>query len=100
MELGHRLKEEGVVQCDSSDKEHKNLDILLGVETAVLIVDNTDTVWPKHLGNLLHCTSFIFFPADVPRMGGKALLASCDPAHDDPDPMLPAAAAVLEDVHR
>lgn len=88
------------MQCDSSDKEHKSLDVLLGVETAVLIVDNTDSVWPKHLSNLLHCTSFVFFPADVPRLARSALLASCHPAHDTPDPMLPAAATVLEDVHR
>lgn len=88
------------VQCDSADKNHKNLDILLGVETAVLVVDNTHTVWPQHLANLLHCTSFVYFPADVPRMGGTALLATCDTSHEQPDPMLPAAAAVLEDVHR
>ncbi|KAK9825241.1 hypothetical protein WJX74_002857 [Apatococcus lobatus] len=96
-----RLFAERIVSaCDSSDKEHKNLDVLLGVETAVLIVDNTDTVWPKHSSNLLHCTSFVFFPADVPRLASSALLAACDPAHDTPDPMLPAAADILEDVHR
>ena len=88
------------MQCDSSDKEHKNLDVLLGVETAVLIVDNTDTVWPKHMENLLHCTSYIYFPADVPHMGGKALLATCDAFEDEPDAMLPAAASMLQDIHR
>ena len=66
----------------------------------MLIVDNTDTVWPQHKENLLHCTSFIYFPADVPRLGGKALLATCSPESDDPDHMLPAAASVLEEVHR
>ncbi|KAK9867298.1 hypothetical protein WJX84_006429 [Apatococcus fuscideae] len=95
-----RLFAERIVSaCDSADKNHKNLDILLGVETAVLVVDNTHTVWPQHLANLLHCTSFVYFPADVPRMGGTALLATCDTSHEQPDPMLPAAAAVLEDVH-
>lgn len=87
------------MQCDSSDKEHKSLDVLLGVETAVLIVDNTESVWPEHTSNLLHCTSFVFFPADVPRLARAALLATCDPEHDPSDPMLPAAASVLEDVH-
>ena len=46
---------------DSTDSRVKDLDIVLGAESAVLIVDDTDRVWPKNLRNLIRVDRYHFF---------------------------------------
>lgn len=41
------------VQGDSTVKHVKDLDVVLGAETAVVILDDTAGVWPSHQQNLL-----------------------------------------------
>ena len=41
------------MQGDSSVKHVKDLDVVLGAEKAVVIMDDTAGVWPSHLQNLL-----------------------------------------------
>ena len=43
----------GSVQGDSTQQHVKSLDVVLGAEMAVLIVDDTAGVWPQHSRNLL-----------------------------------------------
>jgi len=57
------------MQGDSTLKEVKNLDVVLGAETAVVILDDTAGVWPSHQQNLLQVERYIFFPACVRRFG-------------------------------
>ena len=42
-----------LVQGDSTQQHVKSLDVVLGAEMAVLIVDDTAGVWPQHSRNLL-----------------------------------------------
>ena len=44
---------ETYLQGDSTLRHVKDLDVVLGAETAVLILDDTSGVWPLHQRNLL-----------------------------------------------
>jgi RNA polymerase II C-terminal domain phosphatase-like 3/4 len=41
-----------IANSDSTNAHTKDLDIVLGAEPAVLVVDDTDRVWPHNLVNL------------------------------------------------
>ena len=41
------------LQGDSTQRWVKDLDVMLGAESAVLILDDTEGVWPRHAANLL-----------------------------------------------
>ena len=41
-------------QGDSTQRWVKDLDVMLGAESAVLILDDTEGVWPRHAANLVH----------------------------------------------
>ena len=43
----------GASQGDSTQRWVKDLDVMLGAESAVLILDDTEGVWPRHSANLL-----------------------------------------------
>ena len=44
----------GVISSnDSTSRLEKNLDVALVHDRLVLILDDTDQVWPHHLGNLI-----------------------------------------------
>lgn len=61
---------------DSTDSRVKDLDIVLGAESAVLIVDDTDRVWPKNLRNLIRVDRYHFFSqsAEGFRQKGEAVM--------------------------
>ena len=46
---------------ESTNARVKDLDIVLGSERAVLIVDDTDRVWPNNLRNLIRVDRYHFF---------------------------------------
>ena len=46
---------------ESTNARVKDLDIVLGAEPAVLIVDDTDRVWPNNLRNLIRVDRYHFF---------------------------------------
>ena len=45
------------MQGDSTQQHVKSLDVVLGAEMAVLIVDDTAGVWPQHSRNLLQVSA-------------------------------------------
>ena len=45
---------------DSTSAHTKDLDIVLGAEPAVLIVDDTDRVWPNNAANLIRVDRYHF----------------------------------------
>lgn len=47
-------------QGDSTHTHVKDLDVVLGDVTAVLIVDDTPGVWPKHARNLVQVHLCLF----------------------------------------
>ncbi|KAK9806049.1 hypothetical protein WJX73_008855 [Symbiochloris irregularis] len=75
-----------ISQGDSTHIHVKDLDVVLGDDTAVLIVDDTPGVWPNHARNLIQAERYIYFPADAVRWETvqRALLErGCDESADD-----------------
>ena len=46
-----------ILQGDSTQRWVKDLDVMLGAESAVLILDDTEGVWPRHAANLVHVSA-------------------------------------------
>lgn len=90
----------GSVQRDSTQKHVKNLDVVLGADTSVLILDDTEGVWPQHVANLIQVDRYIFFPACATRFGRshKCLLEKGQDEDADKG-MLSTALRVLQQVH-
>lgn len=61
---------------DSTQRYVKDLDVVLGRERVVLILDDTEGVWPRHRDNLVQIERYLYFPADAGRFGfrGQSLL--------------------------
>ena len=88
------------LQRDSTQKHVKNLDVVLGADTSVLILDDTEGVWPQHSANLIQVDRYIFFPACATRFGRshKCLLEKGKDEDADTG-MLSTALRVLKQVH-
>jgi RNA polymerase II C-terminal domain phosphatase-like 3/4 len=50
-----------ISQGDSTHRHQKNLDVVLGAESAVVILDDTENVWPRHRSNLIVMERYHFF---------------------------------------
>lgn len=61
---------------DSTQRYVKDLDVVLGRERVVLVLDDTEGVWPRHRDNLVQVERYLYFPADAGRFGfrGQSLL--------------------------
>lgn len=57
---------------DSTTSHAKQLDVVLGVDHMVLVIDDTDTVWPNNKANLMQIARYLFFPHDAVRYSGSA----------------------------
>ena len=89
-----------MLQGDSTQRHVKNLDVVLGADTAVLILDDTEGVWPAHTANLIQVDRYIFFPACVTRFqrSHKSLL-ELEKDEEAQKGMLRKALKVLQHVH-
>ncbi len=47
--------------------------MVLGRERAVLVLDDTEGVWPRHRDNLVQIERYLYFPADAARFGYKCV---------------------------
>ncbi|XP_028793920.1 RNA polymerase II C-terminal domain phosphatase-like 4 isoform X2 [Neltuma alba] len=54
---------------DGTQKHQKGLDIVLGQETAVLILDDTENAWMKHKDNLILMERYHFFASSCRQFG-------------------------------
>ena len=74
----------GSVQGDSTQQHVKSLDVVLGAEMAVLIVDDTAGVWPQHSRNLLQVSASNSIAASrspqAPEAHGSHRSPSCPPS--------------------
>ncbi|KAL9229362.1 hypothetical protein vseg_004837 [Gypsophila vaccaria] len=50
-----------ISQADCTQRHQKGLDVILGQESAVLILDDTEAVWQKHRDNLILMERYHFF---------------------------------------
>lgn len=47
--------------------------MVLGRERAVLVLDDTEGVWPRHRDNLVQIERYLYFPADAARFGYRCV---------------------------
>eukprot|EP00897_Mesotaenium_endlicherianum_P005564 jgi/Mesen1/5035/ME000025S04437 len=61
---------------DSTRRGTKDLDVVLGTESAVVILDDTEEVWPRHRANLILVERYHFFRSSRRQFGlqGPALV--------------------------
>ena len=73
---------------------------MLGADTSILILDDTEGVWPQHAANLIQVDRYIFFPACATRFGRshKCLLETGQDEDADKG-MLSTSLRVLKQVH-
>eukprot|EP00898_Chlorokybus_atmophyticus_P005334 jgi/Chlat1/5801/Chrsp4S06276 len=86
---------------DSTSRTQKDLDIVLGADTAVLILDDTVHVWPKHRANLVVLERYHYFPGSRRQFGlpGSSMFESG--LDEDPHKgMLASILDVLCNVHQ
>ncbi|XP_031490042.1 RNA polymerase II C-terminal domain phosphatase-like 3 isoform X2 [Nymphaea colorata] len=85
---------------DERIPKSKDLDGVLGMESAVLIIDDSVKVWPHHRHNLILVERYTFFPCSRRQFGlfGPSLL---EIDHDErpEDGTLASALAVIERIH-
>ncbi|XP_047983776.1 RNA polymerase II C-terminal domain phosphatase-like 4 [Salvia hispanica] len=77
---------------DSTQENRKSLDIVLGRESAVLIVDDTKRVWENNLENLIWIDEYEFFTSDY----GESLFQR---KTDEKERVLANVLKVLQQVH-
>ncbi|CAO2826015.1 unnamed protein product [Amaranthus hypochondriacus] len=58
-----------ISQADCTQRHQKGLDVVLGVESAVLILDDTEAVWQKHKDNLILMERYHYFSSSCRQFG-------------------------------
>ncbi|KAL8465076.1 hypothetical protein ACS0TY_034536 [Phlomoides rotata] len=58
-----------IAQGDCTQRHQKGLDVVLGQESAVLILDDTEAVWGKHKENLILMERYHFFASSCKHFG-------------------------------
>ncbi|XP_027921903.1 RNA polymerase II C-terminal domain phosphatase-like 4 isoform X3 [Vigna unguiculata] len=85
---------------DGTQKHQKGLDVVLGQESAVLILDDTEHAWMKHKDNLILMERYHFFASSCRQFGFNCKsLAELGNDEDETDGALAKILKVLKQVH-
>ncbi|CAI0542410.1 unnamed protein product [Linum tenue] len=85
---------------DGAQRHQKSLDMVLGDESAVLILDDTEHVWPSHRDNLILMERYHFFASSCQQFGfGCHSLSQLKSDESEPEGALAAVLSVLRRVH-
>ncbi|XP_027939609.1 RNA polymerase II C-terminal domain phosphatase-like 4 isoform X1 [Vigna unguiculata] len=85
---------------DGTQKHQKGLDVVLGQESAVLILDDTEHAWVKHKDNLILMERYHFFASSCRQFGFNCKsLAELRNDEDETDGALAKILKVLKQVH-
>ncbi|XP_027333663.1 RNA polymerase II C-terminal domain phosphatase-like 4 isoform X3 [Abrus precatorius] len=85
---------------DGTQKHQKGLDVVLGQESAVLILDDTEHAWMKHKDNLILMERYHFFASSCRQFGFNCKsLAELKSDENETDGALAKILKVLERVH-
>ncbi|KAJ4709231.1 RNA polymerase II C-terminal domain phosphatase-like [Melia azedarach] len=80
--------------------DHKGLDVVLGQESAVLILDDTESVWAKHKDNLILMERYHFFASSCRQFGYNCKsLSELKSDESEPDAALASVPKVLKRIH-
>ncbi|XP_057969776.1 RNA polymerase II C-terminal domain phosphatase-like 4 isoform X2 [Malania oleifera] len=89
-----------ISQADSTQRHQKGLDVVLGQESAVLILDDTEHVWQKHKDNLLLMDRYHFFASSCRQFGSNfRSLSEMNSDESETDGALATVLKVLKRVH-
>ncbi|CAL1358777.1 unnamed protein product [Linum trigynum] len=85
---------------DGAQRHQKSLDMVLGEESAVLILDDTENVWPSHRDNLILMERYHFFASSCRQFGfGCNSLSQLKSDESEHEGALAAVLNVLRRVH-
>ncbi|KAL4654354.1 hypothetical protein ACB092_01G372300 [Castanea dentata] len=86
---------------DGTQKHQKGLDIVLGQESAVLILDDTEHAWTKHKENLILMERYLFFASSCRQFGFNCKsLSELKSDESDTDGALATVLEVLKQIHK
>lgn len=89
-----------IAQSDSTCRHQKGLDVVLGQESAVLILDDTEVVWGKHRENLILMDRYHFFTSSCRQFGLKCKsLSELKSDENEADGALASVLKVLQRIH-
>ncbi|XP_057415505.1 RNA polymerase II C-terminal domain phosphatase-like 4 isoform X2 [Lotus japonicus] len=66
---GEYFNDKVISRYDGTQKHQKGLDVVLGPESAILILDDTHRVWTKHQDNLIMIKRYHYFASDLKHFG-------------------------------
>lgn len=85
---------------DADSTMMKDLDVLLGSDDMMVILDDTVGVWPKHKANVIQMKRYLYFPADGKKFGCAGTSYMEVGGDEDPDHgALMCALHVLDQAH-
>ncbi|XP_044464896.1 RNA polymerase II C-terminal domain phosphatase-like 4 isoform X3 [Mangifera indica] len=85
---------------DGTQRHQKGLDVVLGQESAVLILDDTENAWAKHKDNLILMERYHFFASSCHQFGYNCKsLSELKSDESEPDGALASVLQVLKRVH-
>ncbi|XP_074562651.1 RNA polymerase II C-terminal domain phosphatase-like 4 [Curcuma longa] len=61
-----------ITQADCTQRHQKGLDVILGAESLVVILDDTEAVWHRHKDNLIQMERYHFFASSCRQFGFNA----------------------------
>ncbi|CAN8301462.1 unnamed protein product [Cochlearia groenlandica] len=85
---------------DGTVKHQKSLDVVLGQESSVLILDDTENAWPSHKDNLIVIERYHFFASSCKQFDHKyQSLSQLKSDESEPDGLLATILKVLKQTH-
>ncbi|KAM7484224.1 hypothetical protein LguiA_000233 [Lonicera macranthoides] len=89
-----------IAQGDCTQRHQKGLDVVLGQESAVLILDDTEPVWVKHKENLILMERYHFFASSCRQFGFSCQsLSQLKSDESEADGALATVLEVLKRIH-
>lgn len=97
---GALFKERVISMNDSTDARSKDIDVILGNENQIAIVDDTPSIWKKHRNNVVCIERYHYFAASRRIYGpaGPSLLMSNTDEKIEESPLMNAG-RVLREMH-
>ncbi|KAH7688846.1 Protein-serine/threonine phosphatase protein [Dioscorea alata] len=90
-----------ISQSDCTQRHQKGLDVVLGAESVVVILDDTELVWQKHKDNLIVMERYHYFASSCHQFGFNVKsLSQCKKDESDTEGALANVLNVLRRVHQ
>ncbi|XVF47602.1 hypothetical protein PTKIN_Ptkin03bG0123100 [Pterospermum kingtungense] len=85
---------------DGTQRHQKGLDVVLGQESAVMILDDTENAWMKHKDNLILMERYHFFASSCRQFGYNCKsLSQLKSDESEPEGALASVLKVLRQIH-